>query len=94
MSLTLEEEYGLGRDYTKDKDTFGSAGLQFDGKIPQWIHKYTDGNTATKEYRDTEADTNKLVTKIQKKITDSMNAYLKVVAARYRAGAANPMIRI
>lgn len=91
LSLTLEEEYGLGRDYTKDKDTFGSAGLQFDGK--QFTVGYTntrDGNTTTKEYRDTEADTNKLVTKIQKKITDSMNAYLKVVAARYRAGAAKP----
>lgn len=91
LSLTLEEEYGLGRDYTQDKDTFGSAGLVFDGK--QFTVGYTntlDGNTTTKNYRYTEADTNQLVAGIQKKITDGMNDYLKVVAARYRAGAAKP----
>lgn len=91
VKFTLAEEYALGRDYTSTEDTFGSEGLVYDGT--SFSAEYTstvDGTTTTKKYTNTTAETDRIQNAIRNDIKKDMNDYLKIIAARYLAGAAKP----
>lgn len=91
INLTLEEEYGLGRDYTKISDSFGSAKLNYDGT--NFYLGYTNtvnGVTIAKDYSNSKTQTDALVNAIKGKITKDMASYLQVITARYVAGASKP----
>ena len=90
LHLSLEEEYGLGRDFTQASDTYGSEQLGYDKtSISVKYSDTVDGKTTEKNYINTAGETNNLVNGIKNTIKQSMT-YLKIIKARYQAGAKDP----
>lgn len=95
--ITLEEEYELGRDFTKSKDTYGTASVIYNAQAGSFSVKYTgsedakdDGDITSKVYSNTTTETDAIVSNIRQQITKDVDGYLDLILARYQAGAKNP----
>lgn len=90
LKITLEEEYGLGRDYSQTSDTYGSETIAYDKKsINVTYSNIIDGTTTTKKYLNTETETDNLIGNIKNTIKQSLT-YLNIIKARYQAGVKDP----
>lgn len=94
LNLTLEEEYGLGRDYTNIRDTFGkNIQLEYDKNtncISATYRNTRDNIETVKTYTNTHIGTGSIISQIKKQINTDVSSYLAVIKARYLAGANNP----
>lgn len=93
INLTLKEEYGLGRDYTKISDTVSQA-LQYDGTNFSVSYTNTvDGSTTDKNYSNTSQVTNNIVNNIKNQINafikNYLDDYVELVTARTLGGASD-----
>lgn len=82
---TLEEEYGLGRDYTPAlSDVYGGVDMEFNSDVFRFTCSNTrDGVTTTKKYSSDKIQTDAILEAIKSQIKD----YFGVLRERYLNGA-------
>jgi flagellin-like hook-associated protein FlgL len=93
--LSIAEEYGLGRDYSKTADDFNKFNLVYDATNDIFTVTHTDtvdNNTTAITYSNNAAQTQTIIDNIRNQIINDLNtnSYLDIVASRYNAGATNP----
>lgn len=91
LDLSFEEEYGLGRDYSKALDEYGKEKITYkDGHFSVEYSGTRDSVTTNKTYENTQAETNNIVKEITDSIKNNLDDYYKLFRARYKAGASDP----
>jgi len=91
LDLSLAEEYGLGRDYSKVSDLYGKEKVTFaNGHFGVTYSGTKDGVTINKIYANTQTETESIVKDIKDSIKSNLNDYFKLFQARYKAGASDP----
>ena len=96
--ITLEEEFELGREFSKLVDTYATQSIEYNAQTGNFSVSYFgmkdamgDSNITNKIYSNTDYETATIVNNIRQQILKSTDGYMELILARYQAGASNPI---